>query len=94
MFGMKTRYGLDVSGIESRGSEMFSFPPREVLVPTNPPVQWVPGIVPGVKRSVHGTDHAPSSSTEVKERVELYLYFPLALPCLLLGEIYPFAFFL
>jgi hypothetical protein len=31
----------------------------------------------GVKRPGHGSDHAPTSSTEVKERVELYLYSPL-----------------
>jgi len=94
VFDMKTRYGLDGSRIESRGSAIFSFPSRQALGPTNPPVQWVPALVPWVKRPVHGTDHAPSSSTEVKERVELYLYSPLALPCLLLGEIYPFVFFL
>jgi hypothetical protein len=32
------------------------------------------GSFPGVKRSGHGTDHTPSSSAEVKERVELYFY--------------------
>jgi hypothetical protein len=30
----------------------------------------------GVKRPWRGVDHPPSSSAEVKERVELYLYFP------------------
>jgi len=30
----------------------------------------------GVKRLGHGVDHPPSSSAEVKERVELYLYSP------------------
>jgi len=32
------------------------------------------GSFPGVKRLGHGVDHPPSSSAEVKERVELYLY--------------------
>ena len=31
---------------------------------------------PGVKWPVRGTDHPPSCSAEVKERVELYLYSP------------------
>jgi len=34
------------------------------------------GSFPGVKRSGRGVDHAPPSSAEVKERVELYLYSP------------------
>jgi len=31
---------------------------------------------PEVKWPGHGVDHPPPSSTEVKERVELYLYSP------------------
>ena len=31
---------------------------------------------PGVKQPVRGLDHPPTSSVEVKERVELYLYSP------------------
>jgi hypothetical protein len=31
----------------------------------------------GVKRLMPGADHPPPSTAEVKERVELYLYFPL-----------------
>jgi len=34
------------------------------------------GSFPGVKRLGRGFDHPPSFSTEVKERVELYLYSP------------------
>jgi len=34
------------------------------------------GSFPGVKRPGRGADHASASSTEVKERVELYLYSP------------------
>jgi hypothetical protein len=34
------------------------------------------GSFPGVKRPGHGVDHPPTSSAEVKERVELYLYSP------------------
>jgi hypothetical protein len=32
------------------------------------------GLFPGVKRLACGIDHTPLSGTEVKERVELYLY--------------------
>jgi len=34
------------------------------------------GSFPGVKRPGQGVDHPPTSSAEVKERVELYLYSP------------------
>jgi len=34
------------------------------------------GSFPGVKRRGCGVDHPPSSSAEVKEGVELYLYVP------------------
>ena len=34
------------------------------------------GSFPGVKGPGHGVDHPAPSRTEVKERVELYLYFP------------------
>jgi len=34
------------------------------------------GSFPGVKRPGSDVDHPPPSSTEVKERVELYLYSP------------------
>jgi hypothetical protein len=51
------------------------------------PVQTGPGVhpasctmgtgsFPGVNRPGRGVDHAPPSSAEVKERVELYLYSP------------------
>ena len=38
----------------------------------HPPVRWVPG----VKRPGRGVDHPPTSSAEVKERVEPYFYSP------------------
>jgi hypothetical protein len=41
------------------------------------------GSFPGVKRPGCGIDHPPSSSAEVKERVELYLYSGLSLRGLL-----------
>jgi len=51
----------------------FTHPSRPALGPTQPPIQWVPGLS-GCK--VAGAWHWPptSSSDEVKERVELYIY--------------------
>jgi hypothetical protein len=53
----------------------FSQPSSSTLGPTQPPIQWVPGLFPGgVKRPGRGFDHPPTSTVRVKERVELYLY--------------------
>jgi hypothetical protein len=64
-----TGYGLDGPGIESD----FPHLSRLALGPTQPPLQWVPGLSGGVKRPGRGVDHQPQSSAEVKERVELRL---------------------
>jgi hypothetical protein len=46
-------------------------------MPTQPPIQWVPGALSlGVKRPEREADHSPPSSAEVKERMELYLHCP------------------
>jgi len=71
-----THYELDGSGIESRWGARFSAP-----VQTRPgahPASYTMGTrsFPGVKRLGHGIDHPPPSSTEVKERVDLYLHCP------------------
>jgi hypothetical protein len=45
------------------------------LGPTQPPIQWVPGVLSlGVKRSEREANHSPPSSAEVKDWVELYLH--------------------
>jgi hypothetical protein len=72
--GIATCYGLDGPGIKSRWGRDFSQLSRPALGPTQPPVQWVLGLFPGVKRPRRGVDHPLPSSAGVKERVELYLY--------------------
>ena len=40
---------------------------------------------PEVKRPERGVDHPPTSSAQVKERVEIYIYSPSGPSCLVLG---------
>jgi len=69
-----TRYGLEGPGIEYRLGARFS-----EHVQTGPgahPVSYTMGTgsFPGVKRPGRDVDHPPTSSAEVEERVDLYLY--------------------
>jgi hypothetical protein len=62
-----------------RGLGIFLFitGSRPALGPTQPRIQWVPGVLSlGVKRPGREADHSPPSSAKVKEWVELYLHSP------------------
>jgi hypothetical protein len=65
--GIATGYGLDGPEIESRLGRDFTLTSRPALGPIQPPVQWTPGLSPGVKRPGRGADHPPPSSAEVKK---------------------------
>ena len=74
--GIATRYGLEDPGVESRWGTRFS-PLVQTGPGAQPPSYTVgTGSFSGVKRPGRGVDHPPSTSAEVKEIVELYLYSP------------------
>jgi len=70
-----------VWGSNPGGGEIFHTYPDWPWGPLSPLYSgyWV---FPGGKAARHGMDHTPPSSTEVKERVELYLYSPSGPLCL------------
>jgi len=47
LFSIATRYGLEGQGIESWWGRNFPDLSRPALGPTQPPVQWVPGLSRG-----------------------------------------------
>jgi len=62
--GAATRYGLDGPGIESRCGRDFPPPFIPAPEPTQPPIQWVPGLSRGVNRPERGVDHPPPYTAE------------------------------
>jgi hypothetical protein len=68
-----TRYGLYSPGIEPRWGQ--DFPHSSRAAEAHPASYTIgTGSLLGVKQPVHGADNPPTSSAEVKERVELYLH--------------------
>jgi hypothetical protein len=71
-----TRYGLEGHGIESHRGRDFPHPSRPALEPTQPPIQWVPGLFLLDKAARTWRWPPTPSSVKIKGRVELYLYSP------------------
>jgi len=63
--GIATDYGLDGPGIEFRWGRDFLHLSRPTLGPTQPPVQWVPGLSRGKERPGRDADPSPPSSAVV-----------------------------
>jgi hypothetical protein len=76
--GTATRYGLD--GLEIECQWRAKYKATVQTIPGDHPAFYTRSIGflvwGGVKRPGHGVNHLPPSSAEIKERVELYLYFP------------------
>jgi hypothetical protein len=76
LVGIATRYGLEGPGIQFRWGRDFQYPSSPALEPTQPPIQWIPCLYPGLKRLGRGVDHPSLSTAEVEERVKLYVCSP------------------
>jgi len=72
--GIATGYGMDGLGIEIQTRRDFRHPPKPVLGPIHPLLQWVPGLSRGTAAEVWRWP--TPSSAEVKERAQLYIYSP------------------
>jgi len=76
LVGISTRHRLDGPGIETHCGDDFLHLSRPALGSTQPSVSWTPSLFFGGKAAGTWRWLPTPSSTEVKERVQLYLYFP------------------
>ena len=77
-----TRYVLDGRGTEFRWRQDTPHPSWLALGPTQPYIQWVPGVM----RLERGVNQPSLSRAEVEERVEMYLYSPSWPPWSVIGR--------
>ena len=75
---MVNSYGWKVQGSNSSGARIYA---RVQFGPGADPASCTmsTGTFPGVEQPVCGVNHPPSSSAEVKESVELHIYYLLQL---------------
>ena len=76
--------------IESRLRRDFPHPSRLALGLTQPLAQQVPCLLPWGKAAGAWCNHPPRYSAEVKERVQLYLYFAFGKSWSVVGRTSPF----
>jgi hypothetical protein len=74
--GIATSYGLDGPGIECQWGRDFPHLSRPALGPTQPPVQWVPGLLRRQREAGAWSWPLTPFLYHGPERVELYLYSP------------------
>ena len=75
-----TGYGLDGPGIESRWGARLHAHVHTAPEALAASCAMRTGSFPGVKEQGRGVDHPLTSSAEVEEIIELYLYSP-SVPC-------------
>jgi len=63
-----TRHDWIVRGSKP-GGNIFRTRPDRPWCPTQPPIQSLPGLFPGVKRQGSGVDHPPPSSAVASSKV-------------------------
>jgi hypothetical protein len=76
--GIATRYKLDGPRIESLWQRDIPHPSRPALGPTQPPVQWVPCFLPGIKRPGRGASQLTPSKHRGKRKCRVIPLLPLA----------------
>jgi hypothetical protein len=59
--------GWTVRGSNPGGRRDFMHPSRPALEPAQPPIPWVPGLFPGVKRLRRAVDHPPHLAPRLKK---------------------------
>ena len=65
--GIAIRHRLDDPEIESRWGRDFPLQSRPALGPTQPPIQWVPGLSRGVNWPGRDVDHPPHLALRLKK---------------------------
>jgi hypothetical protein len=90
-----TGWTIGVLGFDSRrglGVLLFTTASRTALGPTQPPIQWVPGVLSlGVKRQGSEADHSHPSNAEVKNEWSYTSTPPIRLHGVVLSYIYTYS---